>query len=187
LISWLTEAVNDSRGVVSLNVLGMLTLFAGLMLRMYPLLNPNLSGQWHGNDTIASTIVDVNKILFYADKSGVLQNRVQRKMLVLVDGVVAGQGEGPLLPQRADCGVIVGGCNPVAVDIVAAKMLGFDYEKIPTLTRALNSKKYKLFDGELRELVIESESTVGIDEIHAQFCNKLEPPASWRGHIESST
>ena len=187
LISRLNEEINDSRGVVSLNVLGMLTLFAGLMLRMYPLLNPNLSGQWHGNDTIASTIVDVNKILFYADKSGVLQNRVQRKMLVLVDGVVAGQGEGPLLPQRADCGVIVGGCNPVAVDIVAAKMLGFDYEKIPTLTRALNSKKYKLFDGELRELVIESESTVGIDEIHAQFCNKLEPPASWRGHIESST
>ncbi len=186
LISRLNEEVNDSRGVVSLTVLGMLTLVAHLMLRIYPLSDRNLLGKWHGNDTISRTIVDVNKILFYADKSGVLQNRAQRKMLVLVDGVVAGQGEGPLLPERADCGVIVGGCNPVAVDLVCAKMIGFDYEKIPTLTRALNSRKYELFAGELRELIIESEITDGIDDIDTQFCNKLKPPASWKGHIELS-
>jgi hypothetical protein len=66
-------------------------------------------------------------------------------------------------------------------------MIGFDYKKIPTLTRALNSRKYQLFGGELSELVIESESTNGIDDINNQFCNKLKPSDSWRGHIELST
>jgi uncharacterized protein (DUF362 family) len=185
-LSRLNEEINDSRGVVSLMVLGMLGVLAHIMLILYPLSDPSLLGHWHGNDTISRTVIDVNKIIFYADKSGVLQNDVQRKMLTLVDGVVAGQAEGPLTPERADCGVIIGGCNPVAVDLVCAKMIGFDYEKIPTLTRALNSKKYELFGVELRDLVIESDSTYGIDDIHAQFCNKLEPPASWKGHIESS-
>ena len=187
VISRLNEEINDSRGCASLTILGVLTLFVQRALRIYPFPDPNFFGHWHGNDTISRTIVDVNKLLFYADKSGVLQNQIQRKMLTLVDGVAAGQAEGPLSPQRADCGIVVGGLNPVAVDLVCAKMIGFDYEKIPTLTRALNSKKYELFSGELRDLVIESESSIGIDEIHTQFCRELKPPASWRGHIESRT
>ncbi len=121
-------------------------------LRIPPFSDPHLFGRRHGNDTISRTTVDVNKLLFYADKSGVLQNHVQRKMLVLVDGVVAGQAEGPLSPQRADCGLVVGGCNPVAVDLVCSRISGFDYERIPTLTRALNPKKYQLFGGDLWEL-----------------------------------
>src|SRR5665647_854536 len=95
LLSRLNDEINSSRSVASLTVLAMLTLFPRLMLKMDPFSDRNMVG-WHGNDTISRTIVDVNKILFYADKSGVLQKGVQRKMLVLVDGVVAGQGEGPL-------------------------------------------------------------------------------------------
>ncbi len=60
-------------------------------------------------------------------------------------------------------------------------MIGLDYEKKQTLTRALNSKKYELYGGELRELVIESESTISFNEIHAQFCHELTPPASREG------
>ena len=187
VISRLNEETNDSRGCASLTFLGVLTLLVQKALRIYPFSDPYILGHWHGNDTISRTIVDVNKLLFYADKSGVLQNNVQRKMLTLVDGVVAGQAQGPLSPQRADCGIVVGGLNPVAVDLVCSKIIGFDYEKIPTLTRALNSKKYQLFGGELRDLVIESETSNGIDDVHAQFCNKLEPPASWKGHVESNT
>jgi uncharacterized protein (DUF362 family) len=187
LISRLNEELNDSRGRVSQTASVVLMHLVQGTLRIYPFSDPHSFGRWHGNDTIPRTVVDVNKLLFYADKCGVLQNYVQRKMLVLVDGVVAGQAEGPLTPQRADCGVIIGGCNPVAVDLVCSKIVGFDYGKIPTLTRALNSKKYHLFDGKLRELVIESESTNNIDDIHTQFCNKLKPPASWKGHIESNT
>jgi uncharacterized protein (DUF362 family) len=187
VMSRLSEELNNSRGMVSLTFLGVLMLLVQGTMRLHPFSDPSFFGHWYGNDTIPRTIVDVNKLLFYADKSGVLQNHVQRKMLTLVDGVVAGQAEGPLSPQRADCGIVVGGCNPVAVDLVCSKIIGFDYEKIPTLTRALNSKKYQLFGGELRELVIESESTNCIDDIHTQFCNKLKPPASWKGHIESNT
>jgi uncharacterized protein (DUF362 family) len=187
LMSRLSEELNNSRGMVSQTVSVMLMLLVQGTMRIHPFSDPHLFGRWHGNDTIPRTIVDVNKLLFYADKSGVLQNHVQRNMLVIVDGVVAGQAEGPLSPQRADCGVIIGGCNPVAIDLVCSKIIGFDYQKIPTLTRALNSKKYQLFGGELRELVIESESTNSINEVHAQFCNKLKPPASWKGYIESNT
>lgn len=187
LISRLNEELNPSRGVASQTLSVVLLLLVQATLRIHPFSDPHLFGRWHGNDTISRTIVDVNKLLFYADKSGVLRNHVQRKMLILVDGVVAGQAEGPLTPQRADCGVIIGGRNPVAVDLVCSRIIGFDYKKIPTLTRALNSKKYQLFGGELRDLLIESEISNGIDDIHTQFCNKLKPSASWKGHIESKT
>jgi uncharacterized protein (DUF362 family) len=67
LLSRLNEEANDSRGVVSLTVLTILSLLVHLMLKANPISDPYLLGFWHGNDTISRTIVDLNKILFYAD------------------------------------------------------------------------------------------------------------------------
>ena len=90
-----------------------------------------MEGSWYGNDTIWRTCLDLNTIIFYADKKGVLQETVQRRYLTLVDAIVAGDGEGPLRPTPKPCGVIGVGLNPVVVDAVMAQLVGFDFNKIP--------------------------------------------------------
>ena len=57
------------------------------------------SGNWHGNDTIWRTIVDLNKILFFSKKDGFLSNEIQRKYFAIVDGIIGGEGNGPHFPN----------------------------------------------------------------------------------------
>lgn len=97
-------------------------------------------GSWYGNDTISRTIVDLNKIIFYADKNGILQQQKQRKYLIIADMIVAGEKEGPLEPSPKNVGLIVMGQDPVCFDETIAKMMGAKEGKIPTLVRARSPK-----------------------------------------------
>ncbi|MBR4821166.1 DUF362 domain-containing protein, partial [bacterium] len=54
------------------------------------------SGNWYGNDTCWRMVWDLNKAFFTAAKA--------RRYLTVVDGVVAGEGDGPLDPDRKECG-----------------------------------------------------------------------------------
>src|SRR5262249_5093705 len=49
-----------------------------------------IDGSWEGNDTLWRTILDLNRILFFADRDGRLSGEPQRRLLALVDGIVAG-------------------------------------------------------------------------------------------------
>jgi uncharacterized protein (DUF362 family) len=100
------------------------------------------SGNWHGNDTIWRTIVDINKIVLYADKNGEIHDNPRRKMLVLVDGIIGGEGQGPLSPKAKKCGAIISGDNPWSVDLVATRLMGFDEHKIPIFSKTLNLSDY---------------------------------------------
>ena len=55
------------------------------------------NGAWYGNHTINKTIVDLNKIVRYANKSGQMCDTPQRKVLIVADMTVAERG-------RHDCG-----------------------------------------------------------------------------------
>jgi len=44
----------------------------------------------------------------------------------IIDGIVAGEGNGPLAPQPKRCGVLVGGLDPWACDWVTTRMMGVD-------------------------------------------------------------
>lgn len=126
------------------------------------------SGNWWGNDTIWRTIVDLNRILFCADKTGTLHPDIQRKYLAIVDGIIAGEGDGPLFPLSKPCGVLLAGLNPVAVDQAAAEVMGFDWSAIPQIVGA----KELLFDGPCG--VFEEQSTHQI----ATYLN-FNPPQGW--------
>jgi len=56
-----------------------------------------------------------------------------RTVLTLIDGVVAGEGEGPLAPRDVPLGAIVASTDPVAADLVAVRLMGFDERKLPKL------------------------------------------------------
>ncbi|MCR4695125.1 MAG: DUF362 domain-containing protein [Pseudobutyrivibrio sp.] len=93
-------------------------------------------GSWYGNDTIWRTIVDLNRILFFANKKGEICDSIQRKYLIVADMIVSGEKEGPLIPSPIYPGVIAVGDNPVLFDKVICQLMGFDYKKIPSVSNA---------------------------------------------------
>lgn len=102
-------------------------------------------GSWYGNHTISKTIVDLNKILLYADQNGKMCDTVQRKYLIVADMIISGEKEGPVMPSPKEVGIIAMGENPVAFDNVIGKLMGANIDKLPTLNQIkLSKSKYTL-------------------------------------------
>ncbi|MEZ4307522.1 MAG: DUF362 domain-containing protein [Polyangiaceae bacterium] len=95
-----------------------------------------IDGSWEGNRTLWRTILDLNRLLLCADGDGIVHERAVRRYLTIVDGIVAGEGEGPLGATPVDAGVLIGGCDARMVDEVAVRWMGFDPERIVLLREA---------------------------------------------------
>ena len=98
-----------------------------------------IDGGWEGNDTLWRTILDLNLILFYARRDGTMSGEPQRRYFTVVDGIVGGEGEGPLGATPVHSGLLVGGFDPALVDYEAARCMGFSPDKIPQIKRALDA------------------------------------------------
>ncbi len=91
-------------------------------------------GGWSGNDTIPRTTIDLNHALyFYRQDILGLSTTPVRNVLSIVDGVVAGEGYGPLWPTAKPAGVVIGGWNPLAIDTLGAMLIGYDPMKVRLL------------------------------------------------------
>jgi uncharacterized protein (DUF362 family) len=62
--------------------------------------------------------------------------RANKLGLVVIDGTTAMEGDGPTGGELVDMGLIVAGTNPLATDMLAAHLMGFDLEEVPTFTCA---------------------------------------------------
>jgi hypothetical protein len=151
---------------------------------IFPYRDQYFAGSWYGNDTIPRTTIDLNKIIFYSDKSGILKDKIQRTMFIIVDAIIAGEKEGPLAPSHKKCGLLAAGYNPVAVDLVCSRLMGFDYEKIPTFKYALKAKRYKLFGGKPSGIKILSDKSKNFDSLFNAFNCDFVSSDGWKGHIE---
>jgi len=67
------------------------------------------------------------------------------------------------------CGVLIAGTHPVATDLVAAKLMGFDWQKIPTIREGL-----RVFG------ISPSDIEADIGETF-----QFKPHFGWKGHIEA--
>lgn len=143
-------------------------------------------GNWHGNDSAWRMVSDLMKISIYADKNGVMRDTPQRKVFSVIDGIIGGEGNGPLFPDERKTGLIISGCNHLAADIVAARLMGFDWRKLPWVMDLLNNRVYDFFLKDPGDIVV-----LSTDE---QFKNALEsesvffafaPHPGWTGHIEA--
>ena len=157
----------------------------------YKKINPDKGhtyGSWYGNDTIWRTVVDLNRIVMFADKSGVMKNEQQRKVLNIADMIVAGDGEGPLTPDPVYMGMLVAGENVVDTDVVIATLMGFDVEKIP-LYRGLDLGKYESYRLEYGKGVVltsneEKYMVTSIKDLRGKSGFHCKPTVGWIGHIE---
>ncbi len=144
-------------------------------------------GSWFGNDTIWRTILDLNKIVFFADKQGNMRDTKQRKMLVVADMIVSGEGEGPLLPNPKNVGIIAMGMNPICFDEAISSIMGFQPSLIPTLKNAENLKDYDF--AETNETVISSNSRLynnkRPNEVSYKDSLQFKPSIGWQGFFHN--
>jgi uncharacterized protein (DUF362 family) len=59
--------------------------------------------------------------------------------LVVIDGSTAMEGNGPSDGELVDANLIIAGTNPLATDMVAAHIMGFDKSEVPTFVKAIES------------------------------------------------
>lgn len=105
------------------------------------------SGSWPGNDTLWRTIHDINRILLYGDVSGQMHSQQQRKYLCVMDGVMAGEGDGPLSPTPVPLGLLLASLNPVATDLACLRVMKYRFDNIPQVCKSFNSRvSYRLVD-----------------------------------------
>ncbi len=145
------------------------------------------AGCWYGNETIARTTIDLNRIVRYAGRDGRLAERPQRKVFSVVDGIVAGENDGPLSPTPRAAGLLMAGHDPVAVDIAAARIMGFRYRSVPTIRLALDGTSgFRLAEFEESSLEIASPSPRwnGLDPSAPGDSLRFGPHQGWKGHIE---
>jgi uncharacterized protein (DUF362 family) len=136
-------------------------------------------GAWYGNDTLWRTVYDLVRIARFADKDAG-ERAVARPILTLMDAVIAGEGNGPLKPIPRPAGLLMWGEDPGAIDLIASRLMGFDWRKIPLLNHLADteSRTIRSFDDSL-----------AIDEL-VHFCGAMcvpfsfRPPMGWSGHIE---
>jgi len=95
-----------------------------------------IDGSWQGNRTLWRTILDLNRVLLHADRDGVVREQPVRRYLTIIDGIVAGEGEGPLGATPVDAGLLIGGLDARLADLVAVRAMGLDPAKIVLLTEA---------------------------------------------------
>jgi uncharacterized protein (DUF362 family) len=109
-------------------------------------------GDWHGNDVIWRTILDLSRIVSYADKKGNLTDKIQRKVFVIADGIIAGEGEGPVSPRPKPCGILAAGFNDIAVDMSITRIMGFDPLKIPKFKNITENSLGKFCDFDFKKI-----------------------------------
>jgi uncharacterized protein (DUF362 family) len=141
------------------------------------------SGHWFGNDTAWRMVLDLNLLLFYGNSAGQIKKNCQRRYISIIDAIVAGEGNGPLRPIRRPVGAILAGTSPVATDLVASHIMGFDWQKIPLL-RAARTRLGSCFpDPETAPITVCSDA--GQETLESLAVNwHFRPPDGWIGYIE---
>ncbi len=118
------------------------------------------AGNWYGNDTCWRAVADLARIFnqhYFC--------RYQR-VFTLIDGIVAGEGDGPLDPDPINCNIVIAGNDLMLTDLMAVQYMGFDIKKIPL---------YRYF----YDNTVEFLNTKPIP--HSTV---FRPHIGWRGHIE---
>jgi uncharacterized protein (DUF362 family) len=136
----------------------------------------NIAAGWYGNDTTWRMVLDLNKIVSWGRKDGTMASAPQRQLFSLCDGIIGGEGDGPLEPEPLPFGLVTFTDNSVANDIIIATLMGFDYKRFPLLREAEN-----LFPVQGCRLFLNGQAT-DISKIK-NLTIKTQPPHGWENYL----
>jgi uncharacterized protein (DUF362 family) len=152
------------------------------------------SGNWYRNRTTWRMCLDLNRCFYYSDGDGEHWDAPApvRRVLSVIDGIVAGEGEGPLAPDDRPLGAILASLDPVALDLAAIRLMGFDAARIPKVREAMQP-------GVLPVTKVRSPRDVVVSELddagrqprdhgldHLEPKTRFRAHSGWRGHLETA-
>jgi uncharacterized protein (DUF362 family) len=186
IISKLLDKINScisQRRLVKAKIYNFIRKSLSFSRKIIPFKDCFSEGSWYGNDTIWRTIVDLNKIIFYADKNGMMTNKIQRKMLIIADMIISGEGDGPLRPSPKKVGIIAVGENPVIFDKTVSTIMGFDYKLIPSIYNATNYNGKYTFNLKNESIILSNNKKwngKNISEINKNNTLKFKTIDGWK-------
>lgn len=143
------------------------------------------AGAWYGNDTAWRMSVDLAKIMHFVDKSGKVNDHVVRKNLVLIDGIIGGEGQGPLKPNPVFTNTLLFSDNVVDGDYVGALLMGYEPEKLKIIDSFYSeSSVLKLIDCK-PDQIIYNGVTINTKELQKLIRYTYKPPVGWMNYFKS--
>lgn len=148
------------------------------------------SGNWHGNDTCWRMCLDLNRVLLHTDKAGRLSEPSLngcRRYLTIIDGLIAGDGDGPVDVDAVAAGLLVMGTNPAETDAAAARLMGLDPGRLPMIREAFTLDQFALAEGNWEDVNLQSNVAAWsrrLAEFDAAETLHFRPHFGWRGHVE---
>jgi hypothetical protein len=131
--------------------------------------------------------LDLNRCLLYGNADGTLRSDHPKRYYTIVDGEIGMEGAGPMQGTPKKCGIYISGSDPVAVDAVAATMMGFDWEKLPVIREAFDLQVLPITFCTPQDIRIESdipEWNGTLENLRKQKHFDFEPHFGWKNHIE---
>jgi uncharacterized protein (DUF362 family) len=142
-------------------------------------------GMYLDNDTIWRSMADLNRILLYADAQGQLHAEQQRRYLTIVDGIVAAEAS-QYNPEPYPLSTVVVGTNPVTVDAVTARCMGFDPRLLKSVTKAAARTEYSLGPAHPSKISVITSGNYGLSAIYRSALTPELYIYSWQGSLEAS-
>jgi len=155
--------------------------------KIFPFKDDIFEAMWYGNDTIWRTLFDLNRGIRYADKKGKLQDQPQRTFFGLIDGIIAGERDGPVGVDPVHAGALLAGYNPVALDVVGATIMGHDVSKIPMIRNPIDQrdKPLPMIHCGIAEIeIVDGTRRLNTEELARRHNLRFEPHPNWKGHVE---
>lgn len=150
------------------------------------------AGNWHGNQTTWRMCLDLNRCFYYSDAEGLHLDAPApvKRALTVLDGVIAGENQGPLAPDDRPLGAIIAATDPIAADLAALRLMGFDERRIPKIRAALDDEGPRISAvrdvGQVRvfgrDEMTGSIRDYSLDEIECDV--PFVPHQGWQGQIE---
>lgn len=139
----------------------------------------NRTASWYGNDTCWRMVMDLNTALIYGKVDGSISMTPQRVLYSLCDGIIAGQGNGPLTPDPLPLGIMSFSNHSALNDICMAMLMGLDYKKIPLLKAAS-----KIINNEQSSIILNGNHVSYTDL--QDYSIQAKPADGWMGYIEQN-
>ncbi|MDX9953766.1 MAG: DUF362 domain-containing protein [Anaerolineae bacterium] len=141
-------------------------------------------GMYLENDTIWRSMADLNRILLYADAQGTLRATPQRRYVCLVDAITAAEAS-QYQPQPFSLNTVIIGADPISVDAVTARCMGFDPRQLKSVMQAAVRQELPLGPSTPARIRVITADQQGLN---AHFRQALKPETqiySWEGVLEA--